>query len=180
MDLLQTERLILRELQSSDADRVHHYANESDINRYLIFGDLATTKGAQNYVRRAIENASREETDQRLSFKLAILLKPERDFIGSCWLDINDKGNRRATIGYFIDNRYWGKGYATEAARSLIKFGFKDLGLHRVEATCDAEHNATRRVLEKAGMKREAILRQHRKRRQTWADSCLYAIIDDL
>jgi RimJ/RimL family protein N-acetyltransferase len=116
--------------------------------------------------------------DKRLSYKLGIVLKPENDFIGSCWLDITDSAHHRASIGYFIDNLHWGRGYATEAVQALLNYGFEELKLHRIEATCDADHQATRRVLEKAGLKREARLRQNRPRQTGWADSCLYAILE--
>jgi RimJ/RimL family protein N-acetyltransferase len=123
--------------------------------------------------------ATDTSAERRLQYKLAILAKPEIDFIGSCWLDITNTTHQRASIGYFIDNQYWGRGYATEAAKALLKYGFETLKLHRIEATCDADHQATRRVLEKAGLKREARMRQYRQRQNTWTDSCLYSIIEN-
>ena len=117
------------------------------------------------------------EVEPRLSFKLAILLKSNQDFVGSCWLDILDVGNSRASLGYFFDQAVWGQGLATEAVQTLLKFGFETLQLHRIEASCDADHGATRRVLEKAGLKHEARLRQNRQRASGWADSCLYAAL---
>jgi RimJ/RimL family protein N-acetyltransferase len=186
MDLLETKRLILRELRQSDAQRIYLYANDRDINRYLIFDDLGSEAGANKYVKKAMASASTDANikgNRRLSYKLAVLLKPERDFIGSCWLDITDTTHSRASIGYFIDHMEWGKGYATETVQALLKYGFETLKLHRIEATCDADHQATRRVLEKAGLKREARLRQNRPREnvpnpQAWTDSCLYAILE--
>ncbi len=180
MDLLETQRLILREMRQSDADRIHRYANDQSINRYLIFGDLASQDGARKYVQKAMASAATNiKSERRLQYKLAILVKPEIDLIGSCWLDITDTTHQRASIGYFIDYSFWGRGYATEAVQALLKYGFETLHLHRIEATCDADHQATRRVLEKAGFKREARMRQHRQRQTTWADSCLYAIIEN-
>jgi ribosomal-protein-alanine N-acetyltransferase len=185
MDMIETKRLILRDLHQSDARRICLYANDRDINRYLFFDDLGSEAGASKYLKKAMASAAGEaDTNghRRLSYKLAILIKPERDFIGSCWLDITDTTHNRASIGYFIDHMEWGKGYATEAVQALLKYGFETLKLHRIEATCDADHQATRRVLEKAGLKREARLRQNRPREnvqnpQAWTDSCLYAII---
>jgi [ribosomal protein S5]-alanine N-acetyltransferase len=178
MKLLESDRLILRELRGGDAERIERYANDDDINRYLIFGDLARRAGAEKYVALAMRNADLP-IDERKSFKLAILLKAEdANFIGSCWLDIVDPAHRRATVGYFIDKAYWGRGYAGEALAALLQFGFETLGLHRIEATCDADHKATRRVLERGGLKREARLRQHRPRQKGWSDSILYAILE--
>jgi [ribosomal protein S5]-alanine N-acetyltransferase len=179
MELMETQRLILRELRSTDADRIFRYANDESINRYLSFGDLASEDGARKYVKTAIASAATDPDDgPRRHYKLAIILKPEIDFIGSCWLDITDTRHSRASVGYFIDANHWNKGYATEAVKGLIKYGFETLKLHRLEANCDADHQATRRVLEKAGLKREARMRQKRQRLSIWADCCLYAIIE--
>ncbi|MBS1991226.1 MAG: GNAT family N-acetyltransferase [Cyanobacteria bacterium SZAS LIN-2] len=172
MDLLETERLILRDLRLTDCDDIVRFANDSALNYNLSFGDLKREDGARKYIKKSLA-----EGDRRLSYKLAILLKPDRELIGSCWLDITSEAHQRGSIGYFIAQSHWGRGYATEAARALITFGLEKMQLQRIEATCDADHAATRKVLEKAGMKREARMRQKRRREAVWTDSCLYAVI---
>jgi len=68
--------------------------------------------------------------------------------------------------------------YATEAARALLTFGFGQLRLHRIFATCDPANTASARVLEKIGMQREGLLREHEWVKGRWRDSFLYAILD--
>ena len=70
------------------------------------------------------------------------------------------------------------KGYASEAAKEIIRFGFEDLNLHRIFATCDPNNIGSAKVLEKIGMKREGRLRQHKWRKGEWRDSFLYSILE--
>ena len=95
-----------------------------------------------------------------------------------CFLTLRYDELRRGEIGYLLDLRYWGRGYATEAARAVLDFGFRELDLHRVYATCRPANVASIRVMEKLGMRREAHFRQHRWMKGAWQDSYLYAILD--
>ena len=80
-------------------------------------------------------------------------------------------------ICYELDPRYWGCGYATEAARALLAFGFKELGLHRIWARCIAE-NVASRVLEKISIRQEGRLREKEWMKGRWWDTLLYTILE--
>ena len=82
-------------------------------------------------------------------------------------------------MGYVFRRDAWGNGYATEAAKALAASGFGQLGMHRIYAHCDVDNVASARVLEKAGMQREGLLRQHMLIRGRWRDSYLYAALED-
>jgi [ribosomal protein S5]-alanine N-acetyltransferase len=69
-------------------------------------------------------------------------------------------------------------GYATEATRAMLAFGFSDLGLHRLWASTVAENTGAWRVLEKLGMKREGELRETTWLRDHWANSVIYAMLE--
>ena len=84
----------------------------------------------------------------------------------------------RALSGTRLHPAQWGRGYTTEAARAMIDFGFRELGLHRIWADCDPRNVASWRVLEKLGLRREAHLRQNARIKGEWVDSLLYAILD--
>ncbi len=71
----------------------------------------------------------------------------------------------------------WGLGYATEATRLIVAFGFRELGLHRIEATCAPENLGSVRVLEKIGMRREGQLKQHLLAHGAWRDSLVYGVL---
>jgi RimJ/RimL family protein N-acetyltransferase len=68
---------------------------------------------------------------------------------------------RRAELGYWVGVPYWGRGFATEAARAMIEFGFRRLSLHRIYAHHFVRNPASGRVMEKAGMQHEGTLRGH-------------------
>lgn len=98
--------------------------------------------------------------------------------IGSVAVWVDSAAHRRGEFGYVFHPRHWGRGYATEAAEMLLDIGFRTLGLHRVTATCHPDNVGSWRVLEKAGMTREARMRDHKLARGTWRDSLLYSAID--
>jgi RimJ/RimL family protein N-acetyltransferase len=110
---------------------------------------------------------------------MAVVIRKEDRLIGGCNITQSDNpDNREAWIGYCLNRAYWGQGYGTEVARALASFGFDEMGLHRIFATCDPRNVASRRVLEKAGMQLEGILREHKWQRGEWRDSCLYAVLE--
>lgn len=114
----------------------------------------------------------------RLIFKLAVELRDGPRLIGGCDLQVFSVPFRRARIGYTFHPEYWGRGFATEAARLLIAFGFGELQLHRIEAICDPRNAASARVLQKAGMTLEGKCRHDVLVRGTWRDSLLFGILD--
>jgi len=91
---------------------------------------------------------------------------------------VNNLERREGNIGYELDPVYWGRGYATEAARAILAFGFQDLGLHRIWADCVAENTSSAHVLEKLGMRREAQFREREYFKGRWWDGLVYAILD--
>ena len=84
-----------------------------------------------------------------------------------------------ADIGYELDPPYWGHGYATEAARAIVRFGFTRLRLHRIWSWCIADNVGSARVLEKVGMRREGRLRENAYFKGRWWDTLLYGMLED-
>src|SRR5215467_9659916 len=84
---------------------------------------------------------------------LAITLRSDGRQIGGIGLRI-DEQHQHAELGYWLGVPYWGKGYATEAAQELLRYGFEELGMHRIFASHFAQNPASGRVLNKIGMKR--------------------------
>jgi ribosomal-protein-alanine N-acetyltransferase len=109
---------------------------------------------------------------------VAITDRTDDRLIGNCGIRVNDPDLREANIGYELDPRHWGRGYATEAARAILGFGFDELGLHRVWAECVADNTGSARVLEKLGMRREAHFREHQWFKGRWRDTLVYAVLD--
>jgi ribosomal-protein-alanine N-acetyltransferase len=171
---LETPRLVLREFADDDATPVHAYAADAEVVRHLDWGPNAPEDTAGFL---ALARGAREAVP-RTAYHLAIVLKAADRLVGGCRIEVRSAANGSGDLGYVLDRRHWGQGYATEATRALVDFGFSRLALHRIWATCDVDNHASARVLEKLGMRREGHLRQSVRRKGEWRDSYLYAILE--
>lgn len=171
--LLQTPRLILRAFEEDDWPAVYAYAANPVVFRYLP-ADTPTEEQVRQTVRWMIKG--REDNPPHYDF--AVILRNEPSLIGWCSVSIRYDELRQGELAYSFNPQYWNQGYATEAALCALRYGFLELDLHRVFATCRPDNIGSWRVLEKVGLRREGHLRQHRWVRDSWQDSFLYAILD--
>jgi [ribosomal protein S5]-alanine N-acetyltransferase len=172
---IETERLSLREFRLSDEPDIHDYASDPEVVRFTQWGP--NTRDATRLVLRSW--LKEQELGVESTVTLAIELKSEQRLIGAIRLSVKDERNRTADFGYTLNRRYWGHGYATEAARAILNTGFRQLGIHRMFATCDTRNLASFRVLEKLGMRREGTFEKDVIQKGQWRDSYLYAILAD-
>jgi RimJ/RimL family protein N-acetyltransferase len=140
----------MREFVTSDEQAVHAYASDSAVTRFLLWGPN-TEADTRRFIAEAM--ASCESGDAR-TFDLAVIEKSSQRLIGGAALRIVDAGAARpeGEIGYVLNRDYWSRGYATEAAETMLRFGFGRLELRRIHATCDPENEASAAVLRKVGM----------------------------
>lgn len=111
---------------------------------------------------------------------LAILTRADKQMIGNCGLHRIDLKNRSAVFGIFIgDKNYWGKGYGTDATRTMLKFAFEELGLNRVELWVYDFNTRAIRAYEKVGFQRDGVRRQGLYREGTFHDEILMCILRD-
>jgi ribosomal-protein-alanine N-acetyltransferase len=110
------------------------------------------------------------------------LFRDEDDaLLGGCTLSTIRRGvAQMASLGYWTGAMYAGKGYMTAAVRSVVRFAFEDLELHRVEAACQPDNAASRRVLEKAGFTHEGSARAYLKINGDWRDHVLFGIVNEV
>lgn len=107
---------------------------------------------------------------------LAITLRDDGRQIGGVGLRL-DEPHQHAELGYWLGVPYWGKGYATEAARGMLRYGFEDLGLHRIFASHFKHNVSSGRILKKLGMRYEGCQREHLRKWDQFVDSELYGIL---
>ena len=107
---------------------------------------------------------------------LAITLRDDGSQIGGVGLRL-DHPHQHAELGYWLGVPYWGKGYATEAARGMLRYGFEDLGLHRIFASHFKHNVSSGRILKKLGMRYEGCQREHLRKWDQFVDSELYGIL---
>ena len=169
-----TKRLVLRELEPTDFAAVHEYATDPEVVRFMSWGPNTEEETAKFLERAAALRAA----DPRDVYELAVEHRSDGRLLGACGIHVSDRRTRRAWLGYCYRRDAWGRGYGTEAARTLVAFGFETLGLHRIFALCATGNVASARVLEKAGMTREGTLRDHGLVRGEWLDAFVYAVLE--
>ncbi len=169
---LRTERLILRDFEEADWESVHTYASDPEVVRYMEWGP-DSEEDTSDFIQRVITH---QRAEPRRHFELAVVLKEEDRLIGGCGISV--EGHLEGSIGYCYSRHFWGREYATEAGETILAFGFEQLGLHRIFATCDTESVASAKVLEKIGMRQEGHLREDSYEKGRWRDSFLYAMLE--
>jgi RimJ/RimL family protein N-acetyltransferase len=107
---------------------------------------------------------------------LAATLRADERQIGGIGLRLDDQ-HQHAELGYWLGVPFWGQGYATEAARELMRYGFEDLGLHRIFASHFKHNSASGRILVKLGMRHEGCQREHLRKWDQFVDSELYGML---
>ena len=169
---LLTKRLLLRSLTLEDAQDVQHLAGERDIASTLSNMPHPYEDGmAEEWI---CSCSGKFEKDEALNF--AIIRRTDKKLIGEIELRL-DRENESGELGYWIGKPYWNCGYATEAARAVVAYGFEVLKLNRVQAKHFKRNAASRRVLEKIGMCYEGCLRQHVKKWGNFEDIIGYGML---
>lgn len=170
---LKTERLVLRDFRVEDEPDIYEYASDPEVVRFADWGpsDISTIRS--NLLRRLQE----QESWPRNSMDVAVESPCDTALIGVVRITVLDRANRTADFGYTFKRSVWNNGYATEATRALLRWAFSNLNLHRVYATCDVRNHASYRVMEKLGMRREALFRKDVLQKGQWRDSYLYAVL---
>jgi ribosomal-protein-alanine N-acetyltransferase len=170
---VRTERLLLRPYRASDHAAVHAYASDPEMVRWSNWGPNTLEETTA-----WLEMALASETEQpRRAYRFGVVRSADHALIGGVELHLESPEDHRASIGYLIARPAQGHGYATEAAQAVLAFGFDELGLHRITATCDPENPGSVGVLRKIGMTQEGHLRDHFRIRGEWRDRLVFAAI---
>jgi RimJ/RimL family protein N-acetyltransferase len=117
----------------------------------------------------------KRETNNKL--RLVIELKSEKKMIGILMFKVDDHEHLLGQIGFSLNKKYQGKGFAQEAVKLLINYIFKEFALNKIVAACDLRNSASYGLMEKIGMKREAHHIEHHNLNGVWCDSYVYAIL---
>jgi len=107
---------------------------------------------------------------------LAITLRADARQIGGIGLRLSEQ-HQHGELGYWLGVPYWGQGYATEASREMLRYGFEDLKLHRIFASHFKHNPASGRILQKLGMRYEGCQRQHLRKWDQFVDLELYGLL---
>ena len=172
VNTLETPRLLLRPFHASDIPDIVQLLQDPDIAKTTL--NIPYPYSEEDA--RAWLDIQEKERKTGTGYTFAILRKEDQRLIGA--IDIRpDLHNWRAEIGYWIGKPFWGRGYATEAAQAIIRFGFEELSLNRIYATHFADNPASGRVMQKVGMVYEGTMRQYTFKNHRFQDHALYAIL---
>lgn len=169
---IQTDRLILRPFKVDDAPHVQRLAGDRAVAETTLLIPHPYPDGAAEQWIGTHEAAF--EKGEGVVF--AITGRQDGALLGAISLDIRP-AHQRAEMGYWIGRPYWNRGYATEAAAAMVDYAFNRLELNRIHAEHFSQNLASGRVMDKIGMKREGVFRQHMFRWGRFVDAVLYGIL---
>jgi len=171
-DVIETDRLIMRKPVPEDAPVIFEtYVRDPEVTRYLTWSPDQSLEDTRAFIERTLQTWER-----KTAYAWAITLKESGAVIGM----IDVRIETHANLGYVLARPYWNKGYMTECVRAIADWALAQEEICRVWAVCDVENAASARVLEKAGMEREGILRRWivlPNRSRTPRDCYCYAIV---
>jgi len=170
--VLNTDRLMLRELKINDAQAILNCFSNSDVLRH--YGQNPLTSLDQ--VKHIINNFSKNY-DEKRGIKWGIELKGQEGIIGTIGFQEWSTEHRRAEISYALFPESWGKGYAIEAVNRVISFGFQEMDLVRIGAIVFTENDASNKLLTKVGFEKEGILKKYMHQNQVPYDTYIYSLI---
>lgn len=169
---LNTERLVLRPFELSDARDVQRLAGDWSIADTTLNIPHPYEDGmAEEWIS---THLPQYEAGKLVSF--AIISRETTDLIGAIGLTISQRF-QRADLGYWVGRYYWNRGYCTEAAYAVLEHAFSVLNLHRVHACHLVRNPASGRIMQKLGMSREGLAREHVRRWEVYEDLVLYGIL---
>jgi RimJ/RimL family protein N-acetyltransferase len=172
---IATERLLLRPFEPGDLDALAAIHGDPDVVRYLLFGVRDRDELPGVLEEKAKRTVLAEAGD---ALNLAAVHAETGELVGDVTLFWHSAEHRAGEVGYILHPVHNGCGYATEAARALLRLGFEELGLHRITGRLDGRNAASARVLERLGMRREAHLVENELVKGEWADEVVYAMLD--
>jgi len=169
----RTERLVLRPFRHGDEAAVLDYRRRVEVCRYIP-ADPLTDATAPLFIADRITARRIGADGDRMVFAVEL----DGLVIGDVLVRAGQVADRQAEVGWVFNPDFHGRGYATEAARELVRLSFDELGMHRVWAQLDPRNTASARLCERLGMRHEAHLRQDMWLKGEWTDSAIYAILE--
>lgn len=167
--VLDTPRLYLRKMLKRDSRDMFEYARRSDVTEYLLWEPHQSETYTYKYL-------SYLQSRYRAGdfYDWAIIWRDSDKMIGTCGFTKLNIESNSAEVGYVLNPAYWGIGIAPEAVRAVMRFGFWQLRLHRIEARYMIGNDRSRRVMEKVGMTYEGVGRDsmHVKGRYVSIGTC--------
>jgi [ribosomal protein S5]-alanine N-acetyltransferase len=172
--ILETKRLKLRKITLDDVEDMYSYCSNEEVPKYASWNAHNSLKETKETIELVIN-----QWENKKLVHWGIEYKENRKLIGTIEFVSLDTQHKVAEIGYAVSQEYWGKGIATEAANEVIKFGFNNINLVRIQARCYLENIGSARVMEKAKMSFEGVIRKGLFVKGKHQDLKMYSILSD-
>jgi ribosomal-protein-alanine N-acetyltransferase len=171
--ILQTERLILRELNECDAKILFEYWSDNEVTRHMNIDAFTDICGAKEMIK--VLNTLFKE---KQAIRWGIYNKELDCLIGTCGYNSGLKQEVYVgEIGYELGSQFWGNGFMAEALSCILNYGFKTLNLNRIEAYVMLENQRSVILLEKLGFQKEGILREHGHYKNSFWDEYIFSLL---
>lgn len=169
---ITTPRLSLTAISAGHAAQLHEIWTDPQVLEHLVlepFTEIAQTREMMCLLQDLFPSGE--------GIRWAIVLHPEEKILGTCGFHNWKKEHARAELGYELDSRYWRKGLMTEAVSSALDYGFREMGLDRVEAFVTVGNQRSLAFLEKAGFSLEGTLRHYEWARGQFQDQWVFSVL---
>ncbi|MEI5908230.1 GNAT family N-acetyltransferase [Bacillus spongiae] len=173
---IETDRLILRKFELSDAQTVFdHWLSDERVSDNRISPAHQTVSETIERVTKIVSEYKSEEFCY-----WAITLKESGELIGEIDLYDFDQATDNCQVGYSLGFQWWNQGYGTEALRAVLEIGFRHMNLHKISASHNTGNPASGRIMSKAGMLQEGIIRDMiRNAKNQYKDCAIYGILQE-
>ena len=175
MSMLETNRLVLRSFHNEDWKDLHEYLSNETVVKYEPYDVYSEDACKQEAINRSKNNAF-----------WAVCLKENGKLIGNLYFQQQEpKEFLTWEIGYVFNPSFYGKGYATEACKGILEYGFEQLRAHRIIGRCNPENTSSWRLMERLSMRREGYYQKPVFFRMTsdgkpiWQDAYEYSILEE-
>lgn len=170
--IIETERLVLRDLHMNDKEAIFGYRSDAETNQF------------QSWIPKTIEEVegfiirnSKEFNQPETWYQLLITDKNTKDIIGDVGVHFIDSENKQVEFGITLGKKYHQKGYASEALKGLISLMFKDLKKHRITTSIDPDNISSQKLMERIGFRKEGHFVKSLYLNGVWVDDVIYALL---
>jgi RimJ/RimL family protein N-acetyltransferase len=167
---IETTRLRLRAPEPDDLAPLHAIQSRDEVVRWLYWDPRSVEE-----VSRALDRQIHQDRTKELA--VVVQLRATGDLVGHVTLTLGPPEHKQAEIGFMFHPDHQGHGYATEAAEAVVRLAFDTYDLHRVYGRLEPRNAASARVLEKLGMRREALLVENEWVKGEWQSEAVYALL---
>ena len=170
--ILETDRLILRQVTSDDANSLLTYLSDIDVMKYMGLEPFKSIDDALDEI-----SWYKSIFEKGTGIRWGITLKGQREIIGSCGFHNKVAQHYRAELGFELSKEHWGKGIASEAIEAVICYGFEQMNLQRIEALIEPPNIPSQKVVERQGFMREGLLRSYEYTCGKFDDLYMYSLL---